>query len=119
MKNFATTISLAMVLASVFANIGFAKVSDFNSLINDNISAQKELHGEIRKQVKATDQAFRESLENREASSMVVETELPQINSPTSQKMLKFKKEKKQVTVSPQKQLERVSQEFDDASSSL
>lgn len=119
MKKFAMTLSFMMVMASVIASLSFAKVSDFNALINDNISAQKELHGEVRKQVNATDQAFRNDAEKREASSMVVETDSTQINSPTSEKMLKFKKEKNQATISRKKQLDRVSQEFDDASSSF
>lgn len=119
MKKFAITLTAIVVLASVAASLTWAKVSDFNALINDNISAQKELHGEIKKQVQASDQAFRDSLEKREASSMVVESDQTQINSPTSQKMLKFKKEKKQATVSRKKQMDRISQEFDDASTSF
>lgn len=118
MKQLAVTITFTMTMASVMGSLSSAKVSDFNALINDNISAQKELHGEIRKQVQTTENALHGE-EEREASSMVVESDMTQINAPTSSKMLKFKKEKRSLTVSRKKQLDRVSQEFDDANSSF
>jgi biopolymer transport protein ExbB/TolQ len=104
----------AVVILTV-ASFSWAKVSDFHSLINDNISAQNELHGEVRKQMKAT----RESLNPGPASTMVVESDQTQINSPTSKKMLRYKKETASRGVSQKKQMDRLSQEFNDASSSF
>jgi len=118
MKKFALTITLIMVLASVFASLSQAKVSDFNSLIEDNISAQKELHGQIRKQVKETQAALQES-PSVDPADMVVDVEKTEYNTPTSEKLLKFKKEKNQRSVSRKKQMDRISQELDDASSSF
>ncbi|MFN8790372.1 MAG: hypothetical protein ACK5Y2_02840 [Bdellovibrionales bacterium] len=118
MKKFALTITLIMVLASVFASLSQAKVSDFNTLIEDNISAQKELHGQIRKQVKDTQAALQES-PSVDPADMVVDVERTEYNTPTSEKLLKFKKEKNQRSVSRKKQMDRISQEFNDASSSF
>lgn len=118
MKQLAVTITFTMVMASVVGSLSSAKVTDFNALINDNISAQKQLHGEIQKQVDTTNTAFRGE-EKRKASSMVVESDTTQINAPTSSKVLRYKKEKRTLTVSRKKQLDRVSQEFDDANSSF
>jgi hypothetical protein len=107
--------SISLVL--IFASFSWAKVSDFNALINENISAQKELHSEVKKQMKVTQDSFYPSPK----ATVVVETESNQINSPTKSKMLKFKKETatQNASRSGKKQLERVSEEFDDASSSF
>ncbi len=114
-----TLTKVIVISGTLLASGAWAKVSDFNSLINENISAQQELHGEIRKQVKTSSQAFRDARNKQEATTMVVESDYTNINTPTSARMLKFKKEKAQKTVSHKKQMDRVAQEFDDASSSL
>ncbi len=103
---------VASLLLILTASVSFAKVSDFHSLITDNISAQNELHGQVQKQMKVT----RESLNPGPASSLVVESDQTQINSPTSQKMLRYRKEAGTKSVPQKKQLDRLSQEFNDAS---
>lgn len=117
MKQITRILKLAgfAILGSIIASISMAKVADFNALINENISAQKELHGEIKKQMNTSEQAFRESLEKREASSMVVEGDLSNVNPKTSKKMLQYKREKSMKSVSQKKQMDRISQEFNDA----
>jgi hypothetical protein len=92
-----------------------AKVSDFGQLIEDNISAQKQLHGEVKKQMNVA----RESLSPRPVSKRIVEGEPAQINAPTSQAFLRYKKEKVVREFSGKKQLDRLSQELDDANSSF
>lgn len=103
------------VIILTFASLSQAKVSDFGSLINENISAQKELHGEVRKQMRVT----QESLNPGPATTMVVESDQRNINTPTSQKMLRYRKETASKSVSQKKQMDRVSQEFNDASTSF
>lgn len=107
--------TVAAILVLTIASYSFAKVSDFHALINENISAQNELHGEVRKQMKVT----QESLNPGPATSMVVESDQTQINSPTTKKMLRYRKEVTVKNVSQKKQMDRVSQEFNDASSSF
>ena len=105
--------TLALGLSS-FSN---AKVSDFNSLITDNISAQQELHGEIKKQMKDTDQAMKTSKgdsNSRRQAAVFMDLESDQINTPTSSKLLKYKKENSAKSVSGKKQMDRISQEFSD-----
>ncbi|MFN9066944.1 MAG: hypothetical protein ACK5V3_06930 [Bdellovibrionales bacterium] len=105
--------SLALVLSS----FSLAKVSDFNALIEENVSAQKELHGEIKKQMNTTTQALQNNRFDKANETVYVETDSEQINSPTTSRILKFKKEKSRNSVSQKKQMERVSQEFDEAES--
>lgn len=119
MKNIGILVTLMTFAGSMMASFSWAKVSDFNTLINENISAQQELHKEIRQQVKTTGQAFRENSNQREDSTVIVESDSLDVNSSTPSKMLKFKKEKKQSAVSRKKQMDRISQEFDDASTSF
>lgn len=116
MFNFGTIAgTIAGVVVLTIASLSSAKVSDFHSLINENISAQNELHGEVRKQMKVT----QESLNPGPAATMVVESDQRQINSPTSKRMLRYRKETASKNVSQKKQMDRLSQEFNDASSSL
>ena len=114
MKKILMLLTLVGTFTLALSSFSWAKVSDFNALINDNISAQKELHGEVRKQMRVT----QESLNPGGASTMVVESDQTQINTPTSKRMLQYKKETSQKTPSQKKQTDRVSQEFNDASSS-
>ena len=107
--------TIAGILVLTIASFSWAKVADFHSLITENISAQNELHGEVRKQMKVT----QESLNPGPASSMVVESDQTQINAPTSKKMLRFRKETASKNPSQKKQMDRLSQEFNDASTSF
>lgn len=114
--NFGTAKSWAIGLSVLLgASVSQGKVSDFHSLINENISAQSQLHGEVRKQMKVT----QESLNPGPAQQMVVESDQTQINSPTTKKMLRYRKEVSSKTASQKKQMDRLSQEFNDASTSF
>ncbi len=112
MFNFGTIAGLAVMM---MGSISMAKVADFKSLIVDNISAQNELHGEVKKQIQVT----RESLNPGPAETMVVESDQTQFNAPTAKRMLKFSKETSMKNASHKKQMDRVSQELNDASTSF
>jgi hypothetical protein len=107
------TVSFLAILT--MASLAQAKVSDFGDLIQENIAAQKELHGEVKKQMNVA----RESLNPGPATTMVVESDQTQINTPTSKNFLRYKKETTAKSVSTKKQMDRVSQEFHDANSSF
>ena len=116
MFNFGTIAGvMTCAITMTIASLSMAKVADFQSLISDNISAQKELHGEVQKQIKVT----RESLNPGPATTMMVESDQTQINSPTSRRILKYSKETTTKNASQKKQMDRVSQEFNDASTSF
>ena len=115
MKNLILKTLGLCTLALGFSSFSNAKVSDFHSLITDNISAQQELHGEIKKQMKVTDQALNPSkVETRSQAAVFMDLESDQINASTSSKLLEYKKEKSAKSVSAKKQMDRISQEFSD-----
>lgn len=104
-------------LALILSSFSSAKVSDFHSLITENISAQQELHGEIKKQMKHSDQAFKDEGTQQEGSQQAqvwVDDSSDQVNSPTSTRLLRYSKEKSAESVSRKKQMDRISQEFSD-----
>ena len=105
-------------IALIVSSFSLAKVSDFNALIEENVSAQKELHGEIKKQMNTTTQALQPQGSDSKATAVFVDQDSEQVNTPTSSRILKFKKEKSLKSVSQKKQLERISQEFNEAESS-
>lgn len=112
-----TTLGIG-TLALGLSSFSVAKVSDFNSLINENISAQQELHGEIKKQMNTTTQALQGTPDSSQSQAAVfVDDSVEQVNPTTSRKMLRYKKEKSAATFSRKKQMDRVSQEFDEADS--
>lgn len=105
------------IMALGLSSFSNAKVSDFHSLITENISAQQELHGEIKQQMKQTDQAFKaESTQKRENQQAQVwmDDSSDQVNSPTSTRLLRYNKEKSAQSISQKKQMDRISQEFSD-----
>jgi hypothetical protein len=112
-----TTLGMG-TLALTLSSFSSAKVSDFNSLINENISAQQELHGEIKKQMNTTTQALQGSTNGSQAQAAVfVDDSVEQVNPTTSSKMLRYKKEKSAQSISRKKQMDRISQEFNEAES--
>lgn len=121
MKRLILTTSGIGILALTLSSFSVAKVSDFNSLIDENISAQQELHGEIKKQMNTTSQAFQKtrSHETSQTASVLVDEASDQINTPTNNKILRYKKEKNQKSISEKKQLDRISQEFNEVEEAL
>ncbi len=104
------------VVILTMASLAHAKVDNFGDLIQDNISAQNELHNEVRQQMKVT----RDQLKPGQAATVVVDDGgRTQINTPTSKRMLRYRKETAAKQVSKKKQMDRVAQEFDDANSSF
>jgi hypothetical protein len=118
MKRFILTSLGIGSMALIVSSFSMAKVSDFNALIEENVSAQKELHGEIKKQMNTTTQALQVKAQGSQTAAVYVDDSSEQVNTPTSSKILKFKKENNRKSVSQKKQLERVSQEFNEAETS-
>ena len=97
---------LALITLILFPILGQAEVSDFNSLINENAKAQKELQTNIEnKTIGAV-----KSLDPAEHKIVVVETE--SYNVPTSGRTLKFKKEIHQYQAPAQSELKRIAEEL-------
>lgn len=86
---------------------GFAKVSDFNSLINENTKAQAELQKNIKENTDASAQAM-----GATNSDKTVVLESRTYNAPTNRKALKFNKEIKEHRASSKKEMDRLAQEI-------
>jgi hypothetical protein len=97
-------------LITVLPLTSFAKVSDFNALISDNMKSQTELHTTVRKNVEVA----RDEKNIREKVVVVDGTE-GSYASPSRRDLLKFKKERVQHRPSETKQFERVAGEVSTA----
>ena len=108
------TLFLTLILSSSL----FAKVNDFNALIADDTSAQKELHSKLKSQVyskqeiAARNNLVRTKKAEKSESVVYMEDEGSQIVSPSDDKYFKFKKERKQKSTNPRKSQHRVAKEL-------
>jgi len=101
------------VLVTVIAMIpamSFAKISDFNALISENVKAQNELHSTVQHNINdARETAAAAELRER---IVVVENSGTSYNAPTHKDLLAFKKEKRSHRASEAKQFERLASEI-------
>ncbi|MBV2167529.1 MAG: hypothetical protein KUL82_02370 [Bdellovibrio sp.] len=101
------------VLATVIAMIpalGFAKVSDFNALITENVKVQNELHSTVKHNMEEAREGVA-AADVRERI-VVVENSGVSYNAPTKKDLLAFKKEKRSHRASEEKQFERLANEI-------
>ncbi len=101
--------ALALVLFG--SSLSWAKVSDFNNLISENIKAQDNLHRDVKGSVNLVKQELRAKA--AEGKITVVETGGTYYNSPS--RKMKFGKEVKHYRPSNQKQMDRIATEFSEA----
>ncbi|KYG61231.1 hypothetical protein [Bdellovibrio bacteriovorus] len=103
---------LVTIIAMIPA-VSFAKISDFNALISENVKAQGELHSTVKGNIdEARDQAAAAQVRER---IVVVENSGVSYNSPTKKDLLAFKKEKRSHRASESKQFERLASEISSA----
>lgn len=79
---------MTIAIMTLVPMVGFAKVSDFNSMITENMNAQSQLHNTVK------DNMGQVAAKARTAEAIVVEANGDTYNSPTSKKALTFHKEK-------------------------
>lgn len=106
-----------IILILTFLNFAQAKVEDFNSIINEDIKAQKELHKEFKKNIvqenKEAPQQFNEGLDSvRKKEVIVLENTQNEYIAPSNNQLLKFKKEIKQKSPNSRKNQHRVAKEI-------
>lgn len=82
--------TMIFALSMLIAAGASAKVSDFNSIIEENTQAQKQLYKEVRKESDETRTAL---VIPDEGHNTYVETPGDAVNVPTSKKFLRFSKE--------------------------
>jgi predicted Rossmann fold nucleotide-binding protein DprA/Smf involved in DNA uptake len=98
-----------VILALTFIPVmGFAEVSNFNDLINENAQAQTQLQDQLKNKTHVARQAV-----HQRKAMVIVETET--YNAPTGAKALKFEKELHQNVPSRKKELDRLAQEINSA----
>ncbi|MEK2645532.1 hypothetical protein [Bdellovibrio sp. BCCA] len=103
---------LVTVIAMIPA-MSFAKISDFNALISENVKAQNELHSTVKHNLDdARDAVAAAQVRER---IVVVENSGVTYNAPTKKDLLAFKKEKRSHRASEGKQFERLASEINSA----
>jgi hypothetical protein len=99
---------LAILTLTLIPIMGWAEVSDFNSLINENAKAQRELQHNI--EDKTT--TVKAELTPKKTIKKTVIVQSESYNVPTNDRALKFNKELHQDQPSNKKELDRLAEEF-------
>lgn len=99
-----------LTLVTLVPAMSFAKITDFDALITENSKAQKELHSNLKGNIKeAREEAAQANVRER---IVVVENSGTSYNAPTKTDLLAFKKEKRSHRASEEKQFERLANEM-------
>lgn len=101
MKKLQVILAVMMISA-----VSQGKVSDFNSLISENIKSQNELH----KEVNGNMQIVKEDLRNKVQPQKILVVETESYNAPS--RKFKFKKETKYFQASDKKNMDRFASEM-------
>ncbi|MES3037476.1 MAG: hypothetical protein V4736_06165 [Bdellovibrionota bacterium] len=99
--------TVVMILTMIFSAVSFAKVSDFNKMIVENIETQAALHQEVKTKVIVPVEAAPAQ------DPRFVDVERKNLISPTEKDFLRHKKELTQYRASEKVQRERVAHEFE------
>lgn len=100
-----------IALITLVPTLGFAKIADFNELIQDNMTAQSELHAEVKGNIKTV----QDDPSNVRQRIVVVEGTSGSYNAPTREDMLAFRKERTYHRASEEKQFDRLATELSTA----
>lgn len=93
--------------------VSFAKISDFDAMINENVKAQNELHSTVKTNLHEAKSATEEGALNVPRDRIVVvENSGVSYNAPTKKDMLAFKKERRNHRASESKQFDRLANEI-------
>lgn len=98
--------SILFLVALTIPAISFAKVSDFNAMIADNMKDQTELHSEIKNQMPS------KKIQARQRMVVVEQGRQDSFNAETRKDMLVFRKEKISHRASEDKAFERIANEM-------
>ncbi|MFN3455039.1 MAG: hypothetical protein ACK41T_08780 [Pseudobdellovibrio sp.] len=107
MKKFKSISVVAIVLTT--SVVGFAL--DFNSIINENMKAQNELHTQVKESVNNSRLAA-QKMKVEDETLVIADTESEVINVKTSKDILTYEKEKKYVKPSSKTNNKRLAQEL-------
>jgi outer membrane murein-binding lipoprotein Lpp len=100
--------ALSLFMTLVAPTASFAKVDDFNGMINENSNAQLQLRKELNGHVESTRQAQNSARSAHELREDFVSS----VNSPTDREFMTFKKEMVQYRPSEEKQMKRLADEI-------
>lgn len=104
---------VVIAVMTLIPALSFAKISDFDAMINENAKAQTELHTSVKTNLHDA-KAGTEEHKLREAREriVVVENSGVSYNAPTKKDMLAFKKERRLHRASEEKQFDRLANEI-------
>lgn len=102
---------LVISLISLVPALSFAKISDFNDMISENMQAQSQLHGSVKDQVETARIAVREKAEG---NVVIVESNSESFNVKTNKDFLTFEKEKTRKAASKM-EVERLASEINNS----
>jgi hypothetical protein len=104
---------LVIAVMTLIPAVSFAKISDFDAMINDNVKAQGELHSTVKTNLHDAKEATEEGALNAPREPIVVvENSGVSYNAPTKKDMLAFKKERRNHRASEEKQFDRLANEI-------
>lgn len=98
---------LMIALISLVPALSYAKVSDFNAMISDNMKAQTQLHKTVQESTDTARIAAREKSDR----GVLVEASGASYNVATKKDLLTFEKEKRGSEVSQKEQMDRLAAE--------
>lgn len=104
---------LLIAAMTLIPAMSFAKISDFDAMINDNVKAQNELHSTVKTNLNEAKSATEEgALQVPRERIVVVENSGVSYNSATKDDLKKFKKERRSHRASEDKQFKRLANEI-------
>lgn len=101
-----------VTIIALIPTMGFAKVTDFNALISENVQSQKELHSTVKQNVQEARETASDPASGKREKVVVVDSSTETYNAPTKKDLLVFEKEKSFHRASDEKQLDRLATEL-------
>ncbi|MBC7740814.1 MAG: hypothetical protein H7061_01360 [Bdellovibrionaceae bacterium] len=107
-----TAIKTTLMALSLLTSLtSFAKVADFNTIIEENTKAQASLHTSLKDNLELA----RMAVQRESQEKYIVDRASDGINVPTNKGFLKFAKEKSSYRASESVQQKRLAQELSEA----
>lgn len=101
---------IIVAILSLVPTMGFAKISDFNAMISENVKSQKDLHSMIKHNVHEA-QVAAQTQEDKREKIVLIDNNVETYNAPSRKGLTVFEKEKTFHRASENRQLDRIATE--------
>ena len=105
---------LYLLTVLMMSQTSFAKISDFNALINENMKAQSSLHNQVQEQSEIQNAQI-----NKKKKPQIILVEGSDVSVPTNPALLQFSKEKDLHKADRRAMKKRLANEFKSADQQL